>query len=387
MNAKSLHYLVSKGYIDLPNITVSEIRDKSKADVFAKGAAIFQGLWLVVQSIARTAQGLPMSQLELFTLAFVVSTVMSYFFWWRKPQHVSTSTLLLCDYSIARIRGDAGLPPDGWNWTPMDWVEEEGQTWTRRDMFRRFDLEEAARGTTDSEKVGASLRREVVMAKTSMTDVTASSNTSLRLGTGDLGENEIKTVDRMQSDMSGKTISVSVSTSPSAYASAEQPVQRVPDDAIMPSQLPLKVLAGLIIPSMIHSCIHLLGWNLHYPSTFEKQLWRASAVTLTAMSCLAVGAVRVLHLVGYQGRYNLVWVWVTASSQANSTTGDTGPRRDKKRNGRLASLTVWEALLTLATLGLVLARLFIIVEVIISLRSQPQDVYVSVNWLGFIPHV
>lgn len=182
-------------------------------------------------------------------------------------------------------------------------------------------------------------------------------------------------------------VSASASSSTSASTSAsedKQPVQRIPGDAAMPSQLSSKILLGLIIPSMIHSCIHLLGWNLQYPTTIEKQLWRVSAVTLAGTSCLAVGAVRVLRVVGYKGRYNLVWFWVNADSRPEAEGSNA---RGKGIGRALANITVFEVVLTFATLALVLARLFIIVEVIISLRSQPQDLYTSVNWVGFIPHV
>lgn len=360
-----------RAYISLPDITVSEIRDKSKADAFAKGAAIFQGLWLVADLIARTAQGLPSTQLELFTLAFVVSTVMSFFFWWRKPQHVSTTTLVLCDYTMARIRRDAGLSPGGWSRTPMDWIEEDGETWTRRDMFRAFDLEPAKHQGSGAEERAGPEKGE----KDAVGSSDAELSTSNTLSQMDIVE--IKADDRVASGLSGKIVAT--------VLPQKHPTQRIPDDAILPSQTAPKVLIGIIIPSMVHSCIHLLGWNLHYPSTVERELWRVSAVTLTVASCVAVAAVRVLKVVGYEGRYSLVWFWVNASRQRRES-GDL-ESRDGSREEPPAKLTIWEVLLTFATLALVLARLYIIVEVIVSLRSQPVDVYTSVNWLGFLPHV
>lgn len=350
----------------MPEISSDEIWDKSKADIFAKGAAILQGLWLVMQAIAREAQGLPTTPLELFTLAFVVSTVMSYFFWWRKPQNVSTTTVLECESSVVKIRADAGFHSNGWERTPLDWVEEEGRVWTRRRMFRRFGLGNPQVSAKDEE--ARPQKREA-----------RSEKPSSAARQSDPKATEPETIDRAVSDLS---------STPTFRISSEQhdPIQRIPDDAIMPpSSFPLKVYASLIIPSLIHSCIHLLGWNLDYPSTVEQQLWRSSAVALAAMSCVAVGASRMLRLMKYKGRYSLVWFWVNAASCQPET--ERPASKGGKRGGLSPTVTAPEVLLTLSTLLLVLARLFIIVEVIVSLRSQPEGVYVSVNWLGFLPHV
>lgn len=357
---------MSREYIQLPDLTTEEIWDKSKADVFAKGATIFQGLWLVTQSIAREVQGLPITPLELFTLAFVVSTIMSYYFWWRKPQNVSTNTMLLCDFSTARIRAEAGLPPDGWEQTPLDWVEMEGRRWKRRKMFSDFGLETTMQGPTRNDEEAQHLP-QLFHSRNEKSPTSTKSGVFSRNATR-------------------------VETTTTLVGEQTRPIQRMPNDAIMPSDLSPKVYAGLVIPSIIHSCIHLLGWNMDYPSDIEKQLWRASTVALAAMSCIAVGAVRLLSILGYKKRFNLVFVWVNAESsqsgiEARKSEGGRWRQWLAKVVAFVKDVTAAEILLTLATFVLVLARLYIIVEVIISLRSQPAGVYVSLDWLSFLPHV
>ncbi|KAJ7059198.1 hypothetical protein C8F01DRAFT_274847 [Mycena amicta] len=66
----------------------SAIEDKSKGDAFSKGVAFFQGLWFVVQCIARTAQHLPLTELEVATLAFAVVNIFTWLLWWGKPLDV-----------------------------------------------------------------------------------------------------------------------------------------------------------------------------------------------------------------------------------------------------------------------------------------------------------
>ncbi|KAJ7059214.1 hypothetical protein C8F01DRAFT_1026520 [Mycena amicta] len=68
--------------------TEAAIKDKSKGDAFSKGIAFFQGLWFVMQCIARTAQHLPLTELEVATLAFAVVNIFTWLLWWGKPLDV-----------------------------------------------------------------------------------------------------------------------------------------------------------------------------------------------------------------------------------------------------------------------------------------------------------
>ena len=50
--------LVKEFSVVVPYVTEEEIKDRSKSDVFAKTFAIGQSTWLVIQCVARAAQGL-----------------------------------------------------------------------------------------------------------------------------------------------------------------------------------------------------------------------------------------------------------------------------------------------------------------------------------------
>jgi len=49
--------------------TTEEIGDKGKSDGLAKAIVIVQTLWFVLQCIARGVRGLPITELEIVTLA------------------------------------------------------------------------------------------------------------------------------------------------------------------------------------------------------------------------------------------------------------------------------------------------------------------------------
>jgi hypothetical protein len=73
---------------DFPRISTSEIADRSKGDAISKGLVVLQTSWFVTQCIARGVQGLPITELELVTVAFAALNFMTYVLWWHKPLNV-----------------------------------------------------------------------------------------------------------------------------------------------------------------------------------------------------------------------------------------------------------------------------------------------------------
>jgi hypothetical protein len=70
---------------DLELPAEKDIEDLKKADAFTKAFACIQSSWLIIQCIARVSAGLPTTQLELATIAFVVCALIMYMLWWNKP--------------------------------------------------------------------------------------------------------------------------------------------------------------------------------------------------------------------------------------------------------------------------------------------------------------
>ncbi|KAJ7031842.1 hypothetical protein C8F04DRAFT_959856 [Mycena alexandri] len=65
-----------------------DIKDRSKGDTLSKGVALAQGLWFVTQCAARVSQHLPVTELEVATLAFAVISTFIRVLWWSKPLDV-----------------------------------------------------------------------------------------------------------------------------------------------------------------------------------------------------------------------------------------------------------------------------------------------------------
>jgi hypothetical protein len=73
---------------DFPKISKAEIEDRSKGDAISKGVVILQTGWFVTQCIARAVQRLPITELELVTVAFAALNIVIYVLWWQKPLNV-----------------------------------------------------------------------------------------------------------------------------------------------------------------------------------------------------------------------------------------------------------------------------------------------------------
>lgn len=71
-----------------------DIQDKSKADWLLKSLAVLQITWIIINVIVRHTTGLPISQIEIATMAFAIIAVMIYLANWWKPKDISQPTAL-----------------------------------------------------------------------------------------------------------------------------------------------------------------------------------------------------------------------------------------------------------------------------------------------------
>ena len=72
------------------------INDKTKADPITKALVCVQAAWFIVQCVARVAQNLPLTLLEIHTLAHVFIAILMYLFWFSKPYN-ALSPLVITD--------------------------------------------------------------------------------------------------------------------------------------------------------------------------------------------------------------------------------------------------------------------------------------------------
>ncbi|CAO1601037.1 hypothetical protein XANCAGTX0491_004705 [Xanthoria calcicola] len=78
---------------EVPDLSVAELRSKSKADVLAKVFTCIQATWFIAQCLTRLAQHIPISLLELNTFGHAICALLIYVLWWDKPFEVDYPTV------------------------------------------------------------------------------------------------------------------------------------------------------------------------------------------------------------------------------------------------------------------------------------------------------
>ena len=92
---KPLHPLQADDLVDCDGYesfimpTKAEIQDKGKSDWLAKSLVLLQTSWFIMQCIARAREHLPVTHLEIVTLAYAAMNFVIYGFWWNKPLNVN----------------------------------------------------------------------------------------------------------------------------------------------------------------------------------------------------------------------------------------------------------------------------------------------------------
>lgn len=87
-----VHCCIGKDHDPLPTLSLQkeDIEDKSKADGFVKVVAVAQISWLILSVIVRAQKRMPISQIEICTVAFAVLAVLTYLANWSKPKDIGT---------------------------------------------------------------------------------------------------------------------------------------------------------------------------------------------------------------------------------------------------------------------------------------------------------
>ena len=80
--------LLRQGKFEFIMPTEEEIKDKGKSNWLAKALVLVQTTWFVMQCIARGIRHLPVTELEIVTLAYATMSFGMYLFWWDKPLDV-----------------------------------------------------------------------------------------------------------------------------------------------------------------------------------------------------------------------------------------------------------------------------------------------------------
>ncbi|KAI5820323.1 hypothetical protein BZA77DRAFT_104815 [Pyronema omphalodes] len=130
------------------------------------------------------------------------------------------------------------------------------------------------------------------------------------------------------------------------------------------------LLSGGSILSLIYAGCHATAWNSHFPSFTERYLWRGACIVIAAAGPTVIIS-----------SFMLLIAIALINSGSNLVA----------RIISVIILICCVAVLFVVSFAVLLlyplARIFIIVESFISIRSLPAGAYESVNWIDLIPHV
>ena len=138
----------------LPFLSKDEIWDKSKANSLAKAIVCIQAVWFCAQVIGRLVQGMPISLLELNTLAHALCALLVYLLWWSKPLDIQEPTVISASKSdTARnlcVLGWSGLQGPVAHLRPVDpagrgsWLGLLGRVWRAAGASRQGHISDNA---------------------------------------------------------------------------------------------------------------------------------------------------------------------------------------------------------------------------------------------------
>lgn len=342
LTVDQVFYLVEHRYIDFDSVRIdkSEIEDKNKFDTLTRVLTVTQLVWFVVNVIARAVLLRTITTLELSTMGFIFCTVFTCYFWRSKPQDVSSTTAIELKVPLADVLTSAGdIAQRPYSYTPLDFANEEPH-WFQLVWRYCFNIP----------------------------------------------------------NMFGFH-----------FHSMKRPVDKIWDDQF--SHLGPWHSALLAFVQLSFAAIHFSAWNFHFPTNIERWLWRGCAAFMPiSMACTWIaiyagfglfpqGTTTTEHkksdlqpserevLSGASTRHFLYAV----SHQLHRLPCQSHKRRNFCNNSLdrnpAENIPILIAIFLIPLGALyICARMYIIIEDIINLRSLPSAAFDAIDWMSFLPH-
>lgn len=391
----------------LPDINPDDIRDKSKSDGLAKALVILQASWMLIQTVSRKVVGLPVSLLEVNTVAHVFCAFVVYVLWWKKPREVREPTVLRGEwadqlaafmYMASRTSGQAEssiLPPAA-NMPELvryDYVEPQaavsehgnesettgshvaGQHGPREGDVLGGDIMIQPRTSLDY-SVGSSARSPGIGTFAIRSDYTAARDEDIESSDGNTQQARFRLAAQAITNFSAvhqrfthhpalddtqpNRLTAPASQLVVAYA------PNWPSDYLLPGLQGEVMGMVLWFASMAYGGIHLAAWHDDFPSAAETIVWRFSGI-----------------FIGSSGLFWFVLNMFAHYSPWASSWWD----RFYGRKAHWTQYVLLGAGAMVCGVTYILSRVFLVVDGIVSLRSAPSGTYDSTDWTIFVPHL
>lgn len=121
---------------------------------------------------------------------------------------------------------------------------------------------------------------------------------------------------------------------------------------------------------LIYGACHTAAWNTHFPSNFEKWLWRVSSIIVAVLPTYYI-VLSFFHLRDWYLASFFLWPWFSLFQIC-------GTRKGK---------VIDSAILWVLIVAVILGRVFLLVESFISLRGLPEGSFRTTVWEDYWPHL
>lgn len=121
---------------------------------------------------------------------------------------------------------------------------------------------------------------------------------------------------------------------------------------------------------LIYGACHTAAWNTHFPSNFERWLWRVSSIIVAVLPTYYI-VLSFFHLRDWYLAGFFLWPWFSLFQIC-------GTRKGK---------VIDSAILWVLILAVILGRVFLLVESFISLRGLPEGSFRTTVWEDYWPHL
>lgn len=373
------------GEIDIPKIRLEEIMDRSKGDEIAKSIALIQAVWFAMQVINRAAQHLPITALEITTLAHVSLNALIYWCWWNKPLNIRFPVDVYpkkkdgADLTIeeVRVEGDAGAevrdherPTEG---NTNDKAGPIPSSTERLNDEIHLQSTKDEENPTTLEDVRLAPTFEGVLSKknVSSTEIPSESgekqdprrdpeelgnvpmaegHLKMNISPDDQGTNEsvglLDTVNDEESQKTGPRLSIRIKLG--AYFG----------NGTRTRSWAFRIVVGVPYCAItaIFGAIHCIAWNWHFATQLESTLWRTSSIIVTVTPSIFVSLIMVM-----------------AKIYGGILPPSAGP--------------VQGFVLLIIGPCYIFGRVCLLVISLLALRSLPEDAYLVPSWTLYVPHI
>lgn len=390
LTARGVALLAKCGH--LPEITRRQIEDKSKSDHLAKTLIILQATWFLIQIVGRLAQHLPVTLLEVNTIAHIFCLFLVYLLWWNKPALIAEPTHLVGDW-VPPIAAYMYMSSQISIWerdrpgtARREWLDSELAALA----FVKTVPEEnnAADGDTTSSEVDPEQAGPLDHGEFRPRQQITSLAGSGPVNDSPLAKSFLKVVNPSHTDYQRWTLAAqAVRQYPAIAARFKRTTSAnigritlepeteelvMENSSTWPAEHLLRGTGGKIMGMILWSAsiafggIQLTAWKIDFPTIAEAWLWRASALWIATSG----------------------FIWFTINGLGHYFTWVENLWTDVVK--MKANKLMMAFLVTLASIcggAYVFSRGFLVVEAFISIRALPKGAYDTPDWSQLIPHL